>query len=210
MLKLFLIIALFSAVSCVNQGKIGNYAEKEAKNITIHVSKRSWHTNIILPVASVDSLLPELRDDFSDSEYFEISWGDEKYFMADEGTIGLALRAALFPTSSVVRVFGMERSGLEHGSDENFVSLNVTQNGLENMVKYIEESFEREDNGEFIRLTDNENGRMHFYLSSLSYWGHRTCNVWTARALKKAGVPVIPFYAIRASNLMKQVSKVEY
>lgn len=209
MLRLCLIIALCCTVSCVNQRKISNYAEKEAKNTTIHVSKRSWHTNIIVPVDSVDSLLPELKEDFSDSEYFEISWGDEKYFMADEGTFGLALRAALFPTSSVLRVFGLKRPGVEYGNDDNFVSLKITQNDLVNMVNYIEDSFEKDNNGEFINVTDYKNGRMHFYLSSLTYWGHTTCNVWTARALEKAGIPVRPFYAVSATNLMKQLKKIK-
>jgi hypothetical protein len=50
-----------------------------------------------------------------------------------------------------------------------------------------------------------DNGR--FYLSGESYHLHNTCNVWTARALRAAGFPIIPAFATRVENLMMQARK---
>jgi hypothetical protein len=47
----------------------------------------------------------------------------------------------------------------------------------------------------------------YFYLSDITYWGTRTCNVWTARALRKSGFPINPVVALTSGNVMKQVRK---
>ena len=47
------------------------------------------------------------------------------------------------------------------------------------------------------------NGR--FYLSGETYHLFNTCNVWTARVLSNAGLPLSPAFAIHVSDLMSQV-----
>ena len=43
-----------------------------------------------------------------------------------------------------------------------------------------------------------------FYPARERYYLWRTCNTWTARALRAAGVPITPLYAITAGNVMYQ------
>jgi hypothetical protein len=50
-------------------------------------------------------------------------------------------------------------------------------------------------------------GNSRFYLSRETYHLFNTCNVWTARALRAAGLPITPARAISVESLMSQARK---
>ncbi|MFO8234986.1 MAG: DUF2459 domain-containing protein [Bacteroidales bacterium] len=205
MLRFVLIfIVLMWIVSCTCKQE--TTSSSDITNQTeIHIVKRSWHTNIIVRRSALGNLLPELARDFSDSKYLEISWGDKRYFMAEKGTVSLALRAALLPTQSVLRVHGLTSLDHYYSDRENFVSINIHPKELRNMMRFIEESFVTDDEGRLIKVYNDTGGKVQFYYSSLTYWGWRTCNVWTGRAIKAAGVAIVPLRGITAGSLMRQI-----
>jgi len=182
-------------------------------SIPIYVTKRGWHTGIMLPRRTLDTLLPHVAGDFSEASHLNFSWGDRKYFMAPKGTVGLALRAALLPTQSVIHVDGFNYLPPEYTDQEDVVVLDVSREGFKSMVRFIGRSFERDSSAgssvALVPLREKPQAMSRFYLSNITYWGTRTCNVWTARALKRAGVDIHPGMTLTARQVMQKVSKGE-
>ena len=50
-------------------------------------------------------------------------------------------------------------------------------------------------------------GDRDFYVARDKYFLLRTCNTWTARALRSAGLPITPLYAVTAGNVMGQARR---
>ncbi len=68
-------------------------------------------------------------------------------------------------------------------------------------------AYYRDDKGDLIRLGKGLYGDSIFYRATGNYYLLKTCNVWTAKALRYAGCPVKPFYAVRAANVLAQTKK---
>ena len=175
--------------------------------MTVYISKRSWHTGIVMDRSDIDTLIPELTENIPKAKYLNLSWGDRKYFMAEEGTIGLALRAALLPTQSVIHVIGYTHLPEWYVKQKQVTEVKLSHEGFVSMAEYIHESFARDSTGSLVPLRERPVGMSYFYLSDITYWGTRTCNVWTAKALRKSGFPINPLIALTSGNVMRQVRR---
>ena len=181
--------------------------EESKDKVTVYVSKRSWHTGIVMGRSDIDTLLPELTENIPKAKYLNLSWGDRKYFMAEEGTVGLALRAALFPTQSVIHVIGYTQLPDWYFKQKQVVEVELSRDGFISLVDYIYDSFARDTSGSLVSLRERPVGMSYFYLSDITYWGTRTCNVWTARALRKSGFPINPYLSLTAGSVMRKVRR---
>jgi len=163
----------------------------------------------MLPRRTIDTLLPCIAEDFEKASHLNFSWGDRKFFMAPKGTSGLALRAALLPTQSVVHVDGFNYLPSGYTDRQDVVPLELNREGFKSMVRFIGGSFQRDSScgssAALITLREKPHAMSRFYLSNITYWGTRTCNVWTARALKRAGVDIHPGVSLTAGQVMRRV-----
>ena len=180
-------------------------AGKEKDSSTVYVAKHDWHTAIIIDKADLAPLFPELVSKFPDAHYLDISWGDKKYFMAPKGTVGLALRAALLPTKSVVRVLGFTQNLDSYFLQSNIQAVQLSGEEFYRLIDFVRGTFSITDSGNLVPVDK----RGVFYLSGKTYWGFRTCNVWTARALKNGGVSITPVISLRADYVLRKVSSEE-
>ena len=192
---------LFLSVCKSTEQSLREPADKEKDPVTVYVAKHDWHTAIIIEKTELDTLFPSLTDKFPEIHYLDISWGDKKYFMAPKGTFGLAVRAALLPTKSVLRVLGFSKNLETYFSQSNYRAVRLSKKGFYQLVDFVKETFATKDSNKLIPV--DENGT--FYLSGKKYWGIRTCNVWTARALKRGGVPITPIFSLRADYVLRKV-----
>ena len=96
----------------------------------------------------------------------------------------------------------LPRGYLQRG---HILKIDLSYQGFLSMLQYMHAGFARDEAGRLISLRTDTLSMSGFYLSNITYWGTRTCNVWTAKALRKAGLPVRPFIALTARNLMNQV-----
>ena len=71
----------------------------------------------------------------------------------------------------------------------------------------IAASFATDETGNITSLGPGLYGNSRFYLSRETYHLFKTCNVWTARVLRAAGLPMTPAGAISVENLMSQARK---
>ncbi len=62
-----------------------DYNVTECKKI--YVLKHRWHTGIIINRSEARELLSAISNDFNNSQYIEIGWGDKDFYMSEKGTL---------------------------------------------------------------------------------------------------------------------------
>jgi len=179
-------------------------------NKKIYIVKHTWHTGIIFSRSEANLFLPALADEFQDASYLEVGWGDMDFYTADRGNIFLALKATLWPTKSALCVVGFNKHPHFAFGEDRAVEIIISDKGFINLVRYINNSFALNRDSLNIKLDTVTHGPSRFYLSKEKYHGFKTCNVWTAKALRKTGFPITPFYAIRAKNVISQIRRQKY
>ena len=151
---------------------------------SIFVVPQGGHTGIAVRRADIpEPLLPEKRD-FRQADYLEIGWGERDFYMAETAGPWLSFKAAFLPNRSVLHVAGVrgELASFFRGSE--IVELHVSRPALEGLLRYVHDAFERDG-----RAAAEPLGR-GFYPGRETFHLLRTCNVWTAGALRAAGLPV--------------------
>ncbi|MCK5169524.1 MAG: DUF2459 domain-containing protein [Bacteroidales bacterium] len=173
----------------------------------IYVLKHRWHTGIIINRAEAIKFLPSLGADFNNSQYIEIGWGDKDFYMAEKGTLFLALRAVLWPTESVLHVAEINSHPLWLFKKQEIIEFELTDDNFAKLIHYFNSSFYIDNNLNNLKLGKGLYGNSQFYLSIEHYHLFKTCNVWVAKGFKKANVPIKPCYAFTSKNVMKQLNK---
>ncbi len=173
----------------------------------VYIVKHGWHTGIIFDRKDALPYLTKLNSIYTEAKYLEISWGDKDFFIAEKETIGLALKAALVPTKSVLLVQTYNKNPYQYFSPENIQELNVIANSYADVMKYLNNSFaidaEAQQPIEVLRYSSTS----CFFLSNEKYHAFKTCNVWIARALKKADKKIRATCAITSGSLMRKARR---
>ena len=201
------VIVLIFLTGCSVSRSVDDGKKDPGGDMKVYVTKRGWHTGLLIPKTNIKASMPAVAEDFPDASHLNFSWGDKKFFMAPEGTVFLALRATLLPTRSVMHVDGLDRLPPWYTESPDVVAVELSRQDFDSMTAFINESFEREKDSALVVLRGNAGGMSSFYLSAITYWGTRTCNVWTARALKKAGLDLQPVFMLTAGQVMDKVKE---
>lgn len=169
--------------------------------VSIYVVAHERHTGLVLPRADIPAgLWPESRD-FPRADYLEVGWGERDYYQGrDQGLWG-TLKAALWPTPSVLHVVGVRGSVARYFRASEVVKLMLSRDDFERLVSYIHDAHERTRAA--AALGPGLYGNSRFYPAWESFHLFRNCNVWTARALRTAGLPIHD--SITREGLMSQV-----
>ena len=202
------LLLAFSVLASGCAGPVhGLYPPREGESVTpVWVVSHGWHTGIVVRREDVpDGLWPQHRD-FADSELVEIGWGERDFYMAPEGTSGMALRAALWPASSVLHVAGFRGAAERYFPVSEVVEITLSRRGFEELAAFIQEAYATDEAGGTIGLGPGHYPSSRFYLARETYHALKTCNTWTAKALRSAGCPITPFYALTAGNVIYQAT----
>ena len=188
--------ALASALLCAcATPPVAEFAPAPAER-AVYVVAQGGHTGLAVRRADVPpALIPEKRD-FPDSDWLEFGWGDRDFYMTPRPGPWISFKAAFLPTQSAVHVQGVQGALAAVFPASEIVDIPVSRPALQGLLRYIHESFARAD-GPAASL-----GR-GFYPGRDSFHGLRTCNVWTARALRAAGLPVEA--SLTVEGIMAQV-----
>ncbi len=171
----------------------------------VHVRSNGWHTAIVVPRAAVAAtgLLPEVAD-LPQAAFLAFGWGDQDYYQATEATAGLALRAALWPTPSVMHVAGRAAVPEARGEVE-VLRLALTGTGFRAMVGAIAATFERPDDGRAKPIGPGLSAKSHFYAARGTFHLFNTCNTWTVRMLRAGGLDISPAGVVTAADAMARL-----
>lgn len=171
---------------------------------SIHVVVHGWHAGVAIARADVNAAdWPEVED-FPGADHIEAGWGDRDYYPAREFRLAYALRALFLPTPSVLHLVGI-RGPVACFPARDILELRVPRASVEHLVGYLARSHARDATGNGIVVAPGLYGGGRFYLSNESYHLFRTSNVWLARGLREAGVPVVPALAFSSTGLMAQL-----
>ena len=178
--------------------------EEPASTKTIYLVSHGWHTGIVMKTSDVSAkIFPEI-DDFADVDYVELGWGDEGFYRAKKITVPLVFKAAFLPTPSVLHVAGFDGKVKQFYQTSDIVELKIEEEQFDQMSQFISDTFARNDEGAALILGPGIYGESSFYRAKGKYYAPKTCNVWTAKALKQAGIPIIPEIAATAKNVLFQ------
>ena len=174
--------------------------------VSIQVVSNGWHTGIVLERAAIPpGAIPE-AEDFPGAAYLEFGWGDAEFYPAKEFTVGLALRAALFPSAALMHVAGLAaHPGMVFPGNEK-LGLEVSAPEFGKLVEFISASFMRINAAaRAFAIAPGLYSFSKFYPAKGKFHLLNTCNRWTARALAAAGLDVDPSWTLRAEGVMAQL-----
>jgi uncharacterized protein (TIGR02117 family) len=159
---------------------------------TVFVARSGWHAGIIVPRNEIASAVWPEQLELPPTEYAEVGWGSKDIYMASRVTPAIALRAIVWPTKSVLHVACFNGPPEQVLAGADLVAVHLPETGFTQLCRYISDSYARDQFGEPVGLGPGLYGESRFYLACGKYFFPKTCNAWTARALRAAGCPIRP------------------
>ena len=169
---------------------------------SVFVAGRRYHTGLIVRTRDVPRDAWPALGDFPDADYLELGWGERDYYPHDDPGIALALRALFTSSRSTINVVPLTGP---LPRDTEIIELHLSQAGFARMVEFIRHSHELDAGGRALVINAGSHQQGRFYASPLTFHAFENCNVWVARALHAAGLPVDPRAALTAASLLRQV-----
>jgi len=174
---------------------------------TIYVISHGWHTGLVIDTKDITNQKRLIPDFFKKSTSVEFGWGDEGFYKSDKFSLWKTVKAAVLPTPTVLHLVDLRFSVVTHFPESGIIQVDLSEKGFQKLCTYIESSFLMDSKGNVIEAGPGIYGRSRFYRSNESYFFPKTCNVWTASALRTAGCPITPVYAVRSKNVFNQTKK---
>lgn len=139
----FLLVAVLFLVGCSYKPEVieTSLPYSATGSHTIYLVNHGWHTGIVVPQQPFAQSVPQLVTRFNQADYLEFGWGDKDFYQADKITLGLAIKALLWPTDSVVHVVGLTEAVDVYFPTSQIESLLLTDAELQSLVKFIAGSF---------------------------------------------------------------------
>ena len=188
--KALLFVIVVMAFGCTKQSSTLFPPQVGEQTRTIFLISHGLHAGIVLRRSDIRQPgWPQLQP-FDDMEYLEIGWGDKDYYISSDPGAGLAVKALLMPTASVLHLVGFNGSPESYFPNSEIIKIELSIAGFEKMVRYLSKSFLRDEYGSAVPLDPGKYGHSRFYASEETYYLCKTCNTWTATILKTAGCPV--------------------
>jgi uncharacterized protein (TIGR02117 family) len=171
----------------------------------ISVLVDGYHSGLIVPAREVPEAAWPARRDFPEADYLELGWGEREYYARVDPGAWLGLRALFTPSPSTLRAMPIAGSPARVFANGVSIDLEVSQAGFERMVEFVRETHELDADGRAIGIAHQHQDGSRYYASPRTFHAFENCNVWVARALKAAGLPVRPETAITTDMLLLQI-----
>jgi len=193
----FVILILYAITALVCTFITVNNSFTEAENgVEIFIRSNGVHTDIVVPVKeSVKDWRQELtglrKYNVNQIRYVAFGWGDKGFYLHtptwSDLKVSTALKAAFWLSTSAMHVTYYPRKPIP---DEYTKSIYISSDQYLMLVNYIKDSFRLNSDGKFEVINcchysglDNE-----FYEGKGVYSLIKTCNTWTNKGLKEAGI----------------------
>jgi uncharacterized protein (TIGR02117 family) len=158
---------------------------------TFYVISNGFHSGLVVRKTDVPrEIWPEV-DAIPDHPWIEIGWGSEVFYGAKKITAPVVF-SAVVPNPSVLHVVGWDAPPQIAYAAGDLVRLEVDQAQFVALCRGLHDSYERDEAGNPQYLGPGVYGDSAFFRARGKYYFPNTCNVWTARLLKTAGVTIVP------------------
>ena len=172
-----------------------------------YVVSHGWHTGLVLKRKDLIALVPPLANDFPTGDYLEIGWGDEHFYQAETVNLGLALRAILWPTTTVLHIVSVPDEPRRYFPGSEVIQVSVPQAGYQKLLAFLADSFARTSANEIIKLGPGLYGESRFYRAEGVFHAFNTCNTWVAKAIESTGFPISSATTITAAGVLSQLRR---
>jgi len=208
MRAVILLVIAFMQCGCV-AGQVDPAVAIECESPrTFYVVNHGWHTGIVVTGADLIKVVPALENEFTGpTDFLEIGWGDEQFYRAQNPTLGLAIRAILTPTPTVLHIVALPGGSQRLFPGREVLELTVPPQGYEKLLAYIAESFDRADDDSVISLEAGLYGDSRFYRAKGEFHAFNTCNTWVARAIEQTGYPIGDAQVSTADALLSRLRR---
>lgn len=174
----------------------------------IYFIYREWHTSILLPADAVRAHSLVMKEEAVGQQFIRVGWGDGDYFTGKSKTFGSATKALFVSRYSALQVLAYSQPPFAEIPADTRVPLAITEQGLHQLIRYIDNSFVRDDSGQLIPLPAYGEGVGHFYQAQGQYGLLSNCNTWSGRALQAAGLPVRSRLQLTAQSVFEQAKAI--
>ncbi len=195
------------AIGYLTPRKWGNYSQTDC-TIPIYIANQGIHTAIVVPVKNEFFnwhqylRLSEIgREANSEYKYLSFGWGDRAFMLETPTSATInpvtAFNALFLLTPSTVQVQGY----LVFPRNKETKCVKISGANYLKIVNFIKSSFQLDAGGNKIKIRYGYHKSDSFYEANGSYSMLRTCNDWTAEALRKADVNT-PLWSTLSSAIM--------
>lgn len=174
---------------------------------TVYIVSHGWHAGVVLPKSELDAKTWPLLEDFPNADYLEFGWGDAEYYPAERGSIWLAMKAACWPSASVIHVAGAREPLTNDFPHSDVVEVELSEAGFERLCGFIRREFQTNSFGQVIPAGKGLYGEGRFYRGRRKFYFPIMCNYWTASALRSAGCPIRPMTTLTSGKVISRTKK---
>ncbi|MBK6264421.1 DUF2459 domain-containing protein [Marivirga sp. S37H4] len=194
-------LLLLSMLACSHQE-----TELTEEGKVIYVVSQGWHTGLIVSSTCLEGISWPDEYDFSKFNFLLVGWGDKDYYQHSDFNLWYGIKAALWPTASVLQVAGInDIQGAERITDE-IIPISISNEGYENLCLFLYENFELENDTLAIPGEKGFSLNSRFFMGNQKYYLTKNSNVWTAIALKEAGLDINP-YSYQTKEMVLKMAK---
>jgi len=170
---------------------------------SVAVVQRDWHTDICLYMGDANAWVASLARGFDGAAMLCFGFG-ERQFVVERRHDPLTMMGALLPSKAAVLMTVLRASPQAAFGAQNVVELPVDAAGLAGLQQYLRASFETDATGAPQSLANGPYAGSVYFAASGTYDAFHTCNTWTARALRSAGLTEVED-VLFAGSLMREV-----
>lgn len=165
--------------------------------IEIFLQSNGVHTDLVMPVKNEqinwDELLPysDFENVNSDFSYVAMGWGDKGFYLDTPTWADLKFSTAF------IAAFGLGNAAMHVTYKYNTPKLNelckkvvISKEQYKMLIDYILSSFQLKNKKPILIDHPGYSQQDCFYEAHGTYHMFKTCNVWTGKALKVAGVKI--------------------
>lgn len=179
----------------------------EERPIPVYIVQVGWHAGLVVESEHLGAAFPE-HEQMPEAKLLKIGWGDDKYYPDPDPSFWVLLRATFWPSRSVLHVVGLDIPVENYFPRSEVITLYLSEEGMEKMEEFLAGYFRTDDDGQPIYHSFGRYSNSAFFKSKGRYYIPKTSNVFTARALRSAGVPITPVYGVTARNVMRQARSI--
>lgn len=178
-----------------------------ALEYAVYVVDHGKHAGLVIRLSDIPpELIPE-KADFPGADYLEVGWGEADYYVATEPGLWLTLKAALWPTPSVLHVVGVHGSPADFFAGLKMVRIDLDRRSLERLIRYVHTAFARDRARRARPLRPGLYGESWFYPARGKFHLFHTCNDWIAEGLRQAGLRMGAINPFTSSQLIANVRR---
>lgn len=205
-----LLLLILLLAGCSSKPELTQYKSTYAGQggYRVYLTGHGWHTGLVLPTRELIQSIPELAYRFPHAEFIEIGWGDQGFYQAKDITIGLTLKALLWPTQTVIHAVAVPKDVAAYFANSEVIEICLNRRQLLAMIVFISHSFFRDQDGQVNPVKQGIYGDSQFYRGYGDYHMFNTCNTWTAKALSSAGFDISSTFTLTASSVIDQISRI--